>query len=171
MSAALATEATLVVEVDVELVSLNRLTHEHWRSRHHRRRREREVVRKALSGQRPPPGPWEVTITRLGPRRLDDDAIPTAAKAIRDEIGSFLGCGDGPRAPVVWRYAQEVRREPARGRRTASGWVRPTTRWRVWCRVEIGSRDSASADKRRHDENHGERERREDGPVFAKELV
>ena len=51
-----------------------------------------------------------VRITRVGPKRLDDDNLSRAAKAPRDGVADWLGCDDGdPR--VSWHYAQAVARE------------------------------------------------------------
>ncbi|WP_230682079.1 hypothetical protein, partial [Streptococcus pneumoniae] len=51
-----------------------------------------------------------VRITRVGPRRLDDDNLARAAKALRDGVADWLGCDDGdPR--VSWHYAQAIARE------------------------------------------------------------
>lgn len=49
--------------------------------------------------------PCTVTITRVGPRKLDDDNLATAAKNLRDGIADRLGCKDNdPR--IRWQYAQ-----------------------------------------------------------------
>lgn len=39
--------------------------------------------------------PALVTLTRIGPREPDDDAIQPALKAVRDAIASYLGVDDG----------------------------------------------------------------------------
>lgn len=50
--------------------------------------------------------PCDVTLTRIGPRRLDDDNVRGVFKAIRDGIADRLGIKDNdPR--VTWRYEQE----------------------------------------------------------------
>lgn len=54
--------------------------------------------------------PCVVTLTRVGPRRLDDDNLRGALKACRDGVADRLGVDDAdPR--VEWRYGQEVRRD------------------------------------------------------------
>lgn len=56
------------------------------------------------------PLPCVVTLTRIGPRLLDDDNLRGALKAVRDGIADRLGVDDAdPR--VEWRYAQR-RGEP-----------------------------------------------------------
>jgi hypothetical protein len=47
-----------------------------------------------------------VTITRIAPGTLDDDATPASAKAVRDGVADALGVKDND-ARISWRYAQE----------------------------------------------------------------
>lgn len=55
----------------------------------------------------PPAPPLLVTITRIAPGELDDDNLPTSAKAVRDGIADWLGVDDRTkRSGVVWRYAE-----------------------------------------------------------------
>ena len=74
------------------------------------RRRERQVIDRALAGVAPPAGPWRVVITRIGPRVMDTDNVDTAAKGVRDSIAAWCGVDDGDSA---WTW--EVRGEVARG--------------------------------------------------------
>lgn len=48
---------------------------------------------------------YEVTITRIGPRRLDDDGATASAKHVRDGIADALGLDDGD-ARIAWRVEQ-----------------------------------------------------------------
>ena len=50
--------------------------------------------------------PCTVTITRLGPRKLDSDNLATSAKGLRDGIADKLGVDDGDER-ITWCYAQE----------------------------------------------------------------
>ena len=51
------------------------------------------------------PVPCVVTMTRVGPRALDDDNLRSALKSTRDGLADRLGVKDNdPR--VEWRYAQ-----------------------------------------------------------------
>jgi hypothetical protein len=51
--------------------------------------------------------PLLVTITRVGPRRLDDDNLEAASKYVRDAIADKIGLDDG--SPLyTWRYEQRV---------------------------------------------------------------
>lgn len=47
-----------------------------------------------------------VTLTRVGPRALDDDNLASAFKGIRDEVADFVGIDDGS-SRFAWQYRQE----------------------------------------------------------------
>ncbi len=52
-----------------------------------------------------PPLPLVITITRIGPRTLDDDNLQGACKYVRDQIANEIGVDDG--SPLyTWKYAQ-----------------------------------------------------------------
>ena len=54
-----------------------------------------------------PRPPLVVTITRYGPRRLDDDNLDTACKYVRDEVARTIGLDDG--SPLyTWRCEQDL---------------------------------------------------------------
>ena len=81
--------------------------HEHWRLRAKRRKAQRAAA--ALlwrSHMRGCPKPAAVKLTRIAPRQLDSDNLPTATKAIRDSIVFELGCDDSQRAGIEWLYDQ-----------------------------------------------------------------
>lgn len=73
------------------------------------RRREHEAIRGALAAVAPPPSPWRVTITRLGPVPVDSDAAWTSAKGVRDEVAAWGGVDDGS-SLYDWRVLSEVAR-------------------------------------------------------------
>jgi hypothetical protein len=50
--------------------------------------------------------PCTVTLTRIGPKRLDDDNLAGALKAVRDAVADALGCDDAD-TRVKFLYAQE----------------------------------------------------------------
>jgi hypothetical protein len=82
----------------------------HWRPRarmaQQQRRNARYVL--ALIGARPKyEPPIVVTLTRIGPRKLDSDNNVSAFKHIRDGVADFLGIDDGSDL-IRWEYAQEV---------------------------------------------------------------
>jgi len=58
-------------------------------------------------GNKPRPAlPCTVLMTRIAPRKLDDDNLRGAFKAVRDQVAAWLGVDDAdPR--VTWAYAQE----------------------------------------------------------------
>ena len=48
-----------------------------------------------------------VTLTRQGPRKLDDDNLQSAFKAVRDEVAAFFGIDDGSDR-WRWQYHQQT---------------------------------------------------------------
>jgi hypothetical protein len=79
----------------------------HWRRLARLKQTQRAATRAALQGLTLPDLPLRVTITRVGPRRLDDDNLASAAKYVRDAIAEAVGVDDGS-ALYEWRYAQRV---------------------------------------------------------------
>lgn len=62
---------------------------------------------KAKSSTELPKPPLVVLITRIGPRKLDDDNLASACKYVRDEIARIIGLDDG--SPLyTWQYAQRT---------------------------------------------------------------
>lgn len=82
----------------------------HWSATAAKRAKERAVIGAALARVTRPAGPWRVTITRVGPRPMDDDNRTASAKGCRDAIAAWLGIDDGDDS-ATW----EVRGERARG--------------------------------------------------------
>src|SRR5271166_4432713 len=54
-----------------------------------------------------PPLPLLVTITRIGPRKLDDDNLASSCKYVRDQIAKMVGVDDGS-DQYTWRYEQKL---------------------------------------------------------------
>jgi hypothetical protein len=50
-------------------------------------------------------GALVVTLTRIGPRKLDSDNLASGFKAVRDEIARIIGIDDGD-SRITWRYDQ-----------------------------------------------------------------
>jgi len=48
-----------------------------------------------------------VTLTRIGPRRVDPDNLANAFKAVQDGVAMAFGIDDGDETAVRWDYAQE----------------------------------------------------------------
>ncbi len=79
----------------------------HWRTAARHKRHQREMTAAWMYGMRLPPLPLVVTITRVGPRALDDDNLAAACKYVRDQIAAAVGEDDG--SPLyTWRYEQRV---------------------------------------------------------------
>lgn len=86
---------------------------EHWAVRARRVRGEHDAVTFGALAQLGSGWPARVTLpcvitlTRVGPRLLDTDAIPGAMKGVRDQLAALLGVTDGPTdLRTTWAYAQ-----------------------------------------------------------------
>ncbi len=102
----------LRVEIPLHIPSVANLR-EHWSTKAKRTKSQRNAVVLARHGG----GflsaiaaitrgePLVCTLTRIG-RKLDDDNLASAFKAVRDQVAEELGVDDGSDA-VAWRYAQE----------------------------------------------------------------
>lgn len=110
------------VELPIRIESALNLREGHWAARHRRARAHDETVSYSLIGSKEfralvaSGGPYLVTITRIAPRRLDDDNAVGGAKHVRDAVGA--AAEDGRR-----RFADRVgvpagTRERFRGART-----------------------------------------------------
>lgn len=79
---------------------------EHWQARAKRVRLEREATAWVLRNQPRPEAPCTFLLTRIAPSMgLDDDNLPGALKAVRDQIAAWMEVDD--RSPLVaYRYAQ-----------------------------------------------------------------
>ena len=95
---------TLCFQIPLEVISeANR--RDHWRVKAARAKRQRSVIAlhcRSLTGK---PKPAEVMLTRLAPRKLDDDNLSSAFKAVRDEVAKLMGFDDRNEM-VTWRYGQ-----------------------------------------------------------------
>lgn len=71
-------------------------------------KRERTGINMLLRGKfgKAPEPPMVITITRLGPRELDDDNLAGSAKHLRDGIADWLGVNDRDKR-LKWVYVQE----------------------------------------------------------------
>lgn len=81
-----------------------------WCVTHRKKLAEREALYFAwiAAGRPVPPVPATITFVRIAPRPLDEgDNLPSAFKAMRDELAKRLGVNDDRTAPVTWLYAQE----------------------------------------------------------------
>lgn len=91
---------------------------EHWSKRAERaatqRLAARTFTRRALDGTTLSP-PYECTITRIGPGKMDRSNIYVAAKAIEDGICDALGVNDGDEAAWVLTTRQEAPPKGSKG--------------------------------------------------------
>lgn len=70
---------------------------------------QKEETWYALRDVTVPPLPLVITITRHGPKTLDDDNLAAACKYVRDEIARKVGVDDG--SPLyTWVYKQATGR-------------------------------------------------------------
>lgn len=85
----------------------------HWKRLAALKKQQRAATLHAILGlpyrpktyRYPTSPPLIVTITRAGPRKLDDDNLAAACKYVRDQIAAIVGVDDG--SPLyTWRYAQ-----------------------------------------------------------------
>ena len=81
---------------------------EHWRSRHSRRKKQREDVTLLLKGKLDDVTfPCIVLLCRIAPRRLDTgDNDAGSQKSCRDAIAKLLGIDDRDER-VTWKYDQK----------------------------------------------------------------
>ncbi len=78
-----------------------------WRRMSRLKVSQRGATAACMHGHAIPSLPLLVTITRVGPRQLDDDNLASACKYIRDEIARAVGVDDG--SPLyTWRYEQRI---------------------------------------------------------------
>ncbi len=82
-------------------------TRMHWRAQVRLKKQQRGAVMYCMCGRDLPPMPVVVTLTRTGPRKLDDDNLQAALKYVRDQIACVVGVDDGSTL-YTWKYAQRV---------------------------------------------------------------
>lgn len=91
--------------IHIRTVSLTN-QREHWTKRHRRAAEQRFVVGAIIGNRIRGLVPCEVILTRIAPKRLDDDNLQGALKSVRDQIAQCLGVDDrDPR--VGWNYFQK----------------------------------------------------------------
>ena len=100
----LAGKHAVTVYVPVRTVS-EANTHDHWRKRHARAKAQRGAIALKFTRLPLPAPPLVVRLERIAGRRLDDDNLRSAFKAIRDEVAKFIGVDDGDER-VKWEYDQ-----------------------------------------------------------------
>ena len=96
----------VVFEVPVRLISESN-QREHWRARHKRKKDQQEMVSAAWPRRARVSLPCVVTLTRVGPKRLDSDNLAGSFKHCQDFLAKLLKVDDGDVANVMWQYKQE----------------------------------------------------------------
>lgn len=84
----------------------------HWRAMAKLKQGQKEIVSGLMYLQKKCPLPVVVTLTRVGKRKMDDDNLAHAFKAIRDGIAESYGVDDGSNL-YRWRYEQRKGKEYA----------------------------------------------------------
>lgn len=82
-------------------------TRMYWRALAALTGKQKKRVARAMKGAEIPPAPLIVTITRSGPRKLDDDNLQGACKYVRDQIAREVGVDDGSDI-YTWIYKQVI---------------------------------------------------------------
>lgn len=109
---AMSMSAVFEIEAPIRIESAPNLR-EHWSKRHRRAVKQDDEITYLLIGSRPllrllaTQGPLQVTLTRIGPRRLDDDNCIAGFKAVRDAIARLLDVNDGDASRVTWVYGPQ----------------------------------------------------------------
>lgn len=102
------------VEIPLKTISLTN-SRLHWRALSLFHRKQKMVIRLTLQPLLLKENiqlPCHITLTRLSQKKLDDDNLPSAFKAIRDEIANLLIPGLPPGkaddSPLIsWAYEQK----------------------------------------------------------------
>ncbi len=97
------------ISIDMKLPSLANCRM-HWRALAKIKSQQRLFVALSMRGHKLPPLPAVVTFTRTGPRKLDDDNLSHAFKAVRDEVAAKYGVDDGSDL-YTWRYEQRTEKK------------------------------------------------------------
>jgi hypothetical protein len=77
----------------------------HWRELDGLKKKQKRAVEAQLAYRELPPLPVVVTMTRVGPRALDDDNLKSSMKYVRDTIAKFYGVDDASEL-YDWRTEQ-----------------------------------------------------------------
>ena len=116
--------SVIVVAVPVRIIS-EANSRQHWRKAAARKKLHRQTARLVLQQYARPMGEAErftITLTRVAPRKLDDDNLASGFKAVRDGVADWLGIDDGsPR--ICWQYAQEKSKAGEYAARVHVSWV------------------------------------------------
>ena len=94
----------MIFHIPIKLPSLANIRL-NWRAFASLKKSQKVATMVCMVGKPIPPLPLLITITRIGPRKLDDDNLASACKYTRDQIATTVGVDDGSDL-YTWRYAQ-----------------------------------------------------------------
>lgn len=105
----------ITIELPIRLYSVANLG-EHWSTKMKRNQAQglqvTAAMREALSEkQMRPKDRFIITLTRIGPKTLDDDNLASAFKKVRDCVARALGIDDKQTLMLRWIYEQEKSKE------------------------------------------------------------
>lgn len=101
-----------MIQISLPIKLCNPINHgTHWSKTLKQKKQQQHLVKSHLNTHPIPQIPCIVTLTRIAPRKLDDDNLPPCFKWIRDTIADHLIPGLAPgRADsdpkIKWEYAQ-----------------------------------------------------------------
>lgn len=98
----------MIFHIPIKLPSLANIRL-NWRAFAVLKKSQKTATTVCIVGKPIPPPPLLITITRIGPRKLDDDNLASACKYIRDQIAATVGIDDGSDL-YTWQYAQRIGR-------------------------------------------------------------
>lgn len=81
----------------------------HWREKLKRKHAQQQEVMVEMSNAmlgRRVNLPCLVTLTRIGPKKLDKDNLANSFKAVQDQVAKSLGVDDGDESKIDWKYDQ-----------------------------------------------------------------
>lgn len=99
----------MLVTIPMKLLSLTNCRL-HWRAMDRLKKQQKACVRVSMVGLSYPKLPVIVTMTRTGPRKLDDDNLAAAFKYVRDTIAAWYMEDDGSLL-YTWKYQQRKSKE------------------------------------------------------------
>lgn len=81
----------------------------HWRAMDRLKKSQKDIVWLSLNfpERLTPTLPAKITLTRWGPRKLDDDNLASAFKYVRDQVAKQFGVDDGDES-YTWVYRQQT---------------------------------------------------------------
>jgi hypothetical protein len=106
VSEVVAKTARVSVLLPIKIISEANMR-QHWRKAAARKKQHRAIARSVLQQYARPMhgGAVRINLTRVAPRKLDDDNLQSGFKALRDGVADWLGIDDGS-SRLSWIYGQ-----------------------------------------------------------------